>query len=203
MKLYEYEAFPSPRRVRMFLSEKDIDIPRVQVNVPAGEHREPEFLALNPDGVVPVLQLDDNSCISETMAISRYFEELHPTPAMFGSSNKEKAQVEMWQRRVEGGLVGPLAAYFHHATAGLGETERYRNPDWGRNNRKIALQTIERLNRHLADNTFIAGNNFSVADITAYCAIDFAAAMEILIPENSVHLQRWYSDIDRRPSAAA
>ena len=193
MKLYEYEPYPSPRRVRMFLAEKGINIPCVQVDVPAGEHRSPEFLSKNPDGVVPLLELDNGNFISETVAISRYFEENYPQPALMGSTAEEKAAVEMWQRRVENSLANTVATYFHHATEGLGEPDRYRNKEWGEKNREKAISAMRQLEIQLAKNKFIVGDKFSIADITALCAIDFAAAVNIPIPDECRHLKRWYA----------
>ena len=203
MKLYEYEPYPSPRRVRMFLAEKGINIPCVQVDVPAGEHRSPEFLSKNPDGVVPLLELDNGNFISETVAISRYFEENYPQPALMGSTAEEKAAVEMWQRRVENSLANTVATYFHHATEGLGEQDRYRNKEWGEKNREKAISAMRQLEIQLAKNKFIVGDKFSIADITALCAIDFAAAVNIPIPDECRHLKRWYAEVSQRQSAAA
>lgn len=203
MKLYEYEPFPNPRRVRMFLAEKGIEVPRVQVDVPAGEHRLPENLEKNPAAAVPFLELDNGDVISETVAISRYFEEQQPVPPLMGTTSEERARVEMWQRRVEHNLNQALGHYFHHATDGLGESDRYRNRDWGERNAEEALQTMRLLDRQLATHDYIAGDRFSIADITALCAIDFAQAVEIRIPEDCVHLQGWYERVSIRASAAA
>ncbi len=203
MKLYEYEAFPSPRRVRIFLAEKGVDIEREQVDVPAGAHRQPDFLARNPDATVPCLELDDGSHISESVAISRYFEERIPNPPLMGTGAESKAAVEMWQRRVENGLMNPVAAYYHHATDGLGEPDRYRNRDWGERNRDTAVETLRVLDARLADHDFIAGADFSIVDITALCALDFAQAVGISLPQELQHLGRWYTAVSQRDSAAA
>lgn len=130
MKIYEFNAFPSPRRVRMFLAEKGINgIPFEEIDVPEGEHRGEAYLAKNPDGTVPTLALDDGSYISETVAICRYFEARHPAPPLMGETPTEKAEIEMWQRRVEQTLFDTVAAYFHHATPGLGTLELYQNKE--------------------------------------------------------------------------
>ena len=203
MKLYEYKAYPSPRRVRMFLDEKGINVPFVQVNVPAGEHRSAEYLSKNPEGLVPLLELDNGEYISETVAISRYFEENHPQTPLMGTTAEEKARIEMWQRRVENSLANTVATYFHHATEGLGEPDRYRNKDWGEENRQKAITAMMQLNDQLADNQFIAGEQFSIADITALCSIDFATAVNISTPDDCLHLHRWYAEVSQRKSAAA
>ncbi len=143
MKIYEYQAFPNPRRVRMFLAEKGIDgITFEQVDVPEGEHRTDAFKAKNPSATVPLLELDDGAYIGETTAISRYFETVHPEPALMGRTPEEQAAVDMWQRRVEDGLMNAVGAYFHHATPGLGKIELYQNKEWGEKNRERAIATM-------------------------------------------------------------
>ena len=203
MKLYEYEAFPSPRRVRMFLAEKGIEIARQQIDVPAGENRGAEYLNKNPDGVVPLLELDNGEYISETVAISRYFEETHPQPALMGSRAEEKARIDMWQRRVEHSLANPAATFFHHATEGLGEVDRYRNKAWGEKNKETVMAGMRLLENQLAGNKYVAGDTFSVADITALCSIDFAIFLNIPIPDEYEHLKRWHEDVSQRQSASA
>ena len=203
MKLYEYEAFPSPRRVRMFLAEKGIEILREQVDVPAGEHRSAEFLNKNPDGTVPVLELDNGDYVSETVAISRFFEEKYPQQPLMGNSAEKKAAIDMWQSRVEHSLANALAVYFHHATQGLGEADRYRNKEWGEKNKETAIKAMQQLNVQLAESEFVAGNAFPIADITALCALDFATAIDIPMPDSLQHLKRWYAAVSQRQSAAA
>ncbi len=204
MKIYEFKDFPNPRRVRIFLAEKGIDnVSFVQVDVPSGEHRTEAFKAKNPFATVPVLEFDDGICISETVAISRYFEEKHPEPCLMGKTPQEKAEIEMWQGRIENGLMETVAAYFHHATPGLGELETYQNVEWGQKNREKAIATIQFLDQVLSDRKFIAGDAFSVADITGLCSTDFAAFVNIAIPEDCINVKRWYTDISSRPSAKA
>jgi len=203
MKLYEHPSFPNPRRVRIFLAEKGVEVERVTIDVPAGEHRKAPFIDKNPFAEIPALELDDGSCISESAAISRYFEEQHPQPALMGVGAEQKARIEMWQRRVESSLMNAVASYFHHATPGLGELETYQNPDWGQRCRDRALATMKLLDDELAGREFIAGDEFSIADITALCAIDFAKAIEIAIPDGHDNLQRWHTTVSSRPSASA
>ena len=204
MKIYEYRAFPNPRRVRMFLAEKGIDgITFEQVNVPEGEHRTDAFKAKNPSATVPLLELDDGAYIGETTAISRYFETAHPEPALMGRAPKEQAAIDMWQRRVEDGLMNAVGAYFHHATPGLGKIELYQNKEWGEKNRERAIATMHWLDQELADRQFIAGERFSIADITALCGIDYARFCGIGIPAAYTNLQRWYDQVSSRPSAGA
>lgn len=204
MKLYEFDGFPSPRRVRVFLAEKGFDgIESVQVDVPGGEARQESFRSKNPLGEVPVLELDDGTCIGETTAISRYFEELQPEPALFGTTATEKAVVEMWQRRLESGLMGAALTYFHHATAGLGPLETYQNRDWGEKNRERTVATMHLLDKHLEGRTFVAGDNYSIADVTGLCAIDFATYCKIDVPAELANLKAWYNRVSSRPSASA
>ena len=204
MKLHDSRVLPSPRRVRIFLAEKGIgDVEYRQVDVPGGEARKADFLALNPAGEVPVLELEDGTAISETAAICRFFEDLRPEPPLFGNTAQEKATVEMWLRRLEDGLMGAVASYFHHATPGLGDEGRYRNREWGEKSREKAKATMGQLDRQLAGQSFVAGDHFSVADIVALCAIDFADVCKIDQPEGAANLRDWYQRVSSRPSATA
>lgn len=204
MKIYDYKGFPNPRRVRIFLAEKGIEnVPFEHVDVLAGDHRKPEFLAKNPYAAVPVLELDDGTYVSESMAISRYFEERHPTPSLLGRSATEKAEIDMWQRRVEASILEPALAYFHHGTEGFGPLEIYQNPDWGSHNRDRVAGGLEKLDHQLNERSYVVGDRFSVADITAICGIDMAKAVGIDIPEDSVNVRRWYDVVSVRPSVAA
>ncbi len=202
MKLYDYKPFPHPRRVRMFLAEKGIDISVEQIDVMAGEHRSEEYLNKNPEGLVPLLELDNGDYISETVAISRYFEEKQPEPALMGTNPEDKAKVEMWHRRVESTLFNPFITYFHHATDGLGDT-RYRNKDWGEQNKKIAVGMMKKLDEQLAKTKFIAGDSLTIADITAVCGIDLGSMLNIPIPDEYKNLKRWHDEVSQRQSAAA
>ncbi len=204
MKIYEFAGFPNPRRLRIFLAEKGISgIDFSQIDVPNGAHREQSFLEKNPYGTVPTLELEDGSYISETVAICRYFEEVHPTPSLFGDDARSKAEIEMWQRRAEHALFDPIATYFHHATPGLGPLERYQNIEWGEANLRFFQNEMVRLDARLANFSFIGGAAYSIADITALCAIDFGGFVDISIPENLNNLARWYEGMSNRPSASA
>ncbi len=203
MKLYEFEPFPNPRRVRMFLAEKGVDIEREQINVPEGEHRTAAYKAKNPGATVPCLELDDGSHISGCVAISRYFEAANPSPSLMGSTAAEQANISMWQRRVEEGLMDASTTYFHHATPGLGALELYQNKDWGEKNRERTIATMKTLDDELASKKFVAGDNFSIADITALCAIDFAVFAEIAKLEDYPNLNRWHGEVSARQSASA
>lgn len=203
MKLYDTQALPNPRRVRIFLAEKGVNIPFEQVDVLNGEHRKPTFLERNPDATVPLLELANGNYISETVAISRYFEELYPEKPLMGTNPEERAAVEMWQRRVEHSLMNTLVSFFHHTTDGFGDKDRYRNKEWGQHNRERFLSSLDLIDKQLQGNAFIAGENFSIADITALCAIDLAKALQIDIPAKYKHLHDWYKNVSQRESAAA
>ncbi len=203
MKLYDTQALPNPRRVRMFLAEKGVTIPLEQVDVPAGEHRSPDFLQKNPDAAVPLLELSDGNYISETVAISRYFEERYPEQPLMGRDPEEKAQVEMWQRRVEHSLMNTLVAFFHHATDGFGEKDRYRNKEWGEHNRQRFNDSLQQIDSQLQNHQYIAGDSFSIVDITAVCAIDLAKMLKIDIPAKYKHIHNWYDEVSKRESAKA
>ncbi len=204
MKLYQSNSLPSPRRVRMFLAEKGIDdVELIDVDVAGGAAREPGFLARNALGEVPVLELDDGGHIGEAAAISRYFEELFPAPALFGATPEDKGRVEMWLRRIETGLMGAVAAYYHHATPGFGDSGRYRNREWGENSRERATNTMRLLDGALGAEDFVAGATFSVADIAALCALDFAITCGIEIPSGANNLRAWHERVSLRESAAA
>ena len=150
MKLYDCKGAVNPRRVDIFLAEKGIEIDRVQVDVFGGEHRSDKFRKLNPSCAVPFLELDDGVVISESTAISRYIEGQQPQPPLMGKTPQEQAYISMWQRRVEDGLLYAAQHYFHHATPGLGEPDRYRNADWGEANKQRAIETMRWLDKELA-----------------------------------------------------
>lgn len=204
MKIHEYSGFPGPRRVRMFLAEKGIESMEFeQIDVPGGAHRDEAFLAKNPYATVPVLELDDGAYISEAIAICRYFESAQPQPALMGTSPANRAEVEMWQRRVEQTMYDTIATYFHQGTAGLGDLETYQNTAWGQENKDRYEQALVRMDNHLEGREYIAGDQYSVADITALCAIGFAGFVEMTIPAELENLTRWYNAVSSRPSANA
>jgi len=203
MKLYEFEAFPNPKRVRMFLAEKGVDIERVQVNVPAGEHRTERYKLKNPDGTVPFVELDDGRVISGCVAISRYIEASTPANPLMGETPAEAAEISMWQRRVEDGLMDASTTYYHHATEGLGELEPYQIKEWGQKNGERAKATIASLNERLADQDYIAGSRFSIADITAFAGYGFAKYVGLADDIDVPHVDRWFANIGERASASA
>lgn len=209
MKFYDCKTAPSPRRVRIFLAEKGVDIEAVQVDLGAGEQFSDDFRKVNPDCVVPALELDDGSCISEVIAICQYIEDLYPQPELLGRSPEERAQVSMWNGKVEQlGLMAMMDA-FRNASKGLidralpGPEPYAQIPELADRGRKRVQQFLYRLDDQLADNTFVAGERYSIADISAMVLVDFAGWIKIAIPDDASHVARWYADVSKRPSAAA
>jgi glutathione S-transferase len=203
MKLYnENNPAPNPRRVRMFLAEKGLSIPLVHVPMRQGAHKSAEFVAKNSLGQVPVLELDDGSTLSESIAICRYLEELHPTPTLFGENAWQRAQVEMWSRRIEFGLMSRIGAVWvntHRFTAHLGT--QYK--DYGEASRERALKSMHWLNDELEGREFIAIGRYSMADIVALTTLDFGTFIGIKMPEQLANLHAWHARVSARPSAAA
>ncbi|MFT4941394.1 MAG: glutathione S-transferase [Paraglaciecola sp.] len=202
MKIFETRTAPSPRRVRIFLSEKNIPMDYVQLDIEKGENLSPQFKAKNPVGKVPILQLDDGICISEAASICRYFEEIQPEPSLMGTNALEKAQIDMWQRQVEMYLFMQVGMCFQHTT-GYFKDRMTPIKEYGVVAGKNALDFLKILDHRLSESEFIAGETFSIADITALCAIDFARVVKLKIAEEQQNLQRWYQSVSSRPSAKA
>ncbi len=203
MKLYGAPTpAPNPRRVRIFLAEKGIDLPETFVDMRKREHKSPEYREKNSLGQIPTLELDDGTTISETVAICRYFEELHPEPNMFGKTALEKAQVDMWTRRVELQLMIPVGMFWRHAhpyTAAL----LTQHKDFGESNREAVRGVMGWLDRELAGREFIALDRFTIADICALSTIDFAAWIGLETPAELANLTAWRERVSARPSASA
>ncbi len=203
MKLYDGGRAPNPRRVQIFLKEKGIEIGEViQLDLNAHDHRSEAMIAKNPTGTVPFLELDDGTVISETIAICRYFEEMQPEPALFGRNSHERVMVEMWNRRVEFGFMARVAFSFRHLHPGAAVLEDDQNEAWGLKNQKQAVEYMPILNNQLEHNRFIAGDHLSVADITAFVSCQFMKPARIKMPDEMVHLKRWFEEILERPSTA-
>jgi glutathione S-transferase len=205
MKLYDVTQAPNPRRVRVFLAEKGIDVPTVQVDMRAGEHKTPDFLRRNPSGKVPVLELDDGTCIGESVAICRYFEALQPAPPLFGTEPAEIARIDMVNRQIEFELLGPVGqAWVNGPVVAKAMPGREQIPAAKTAGEKGARAFYRRLNEALENQRCMAGNAFSVADITALCVIDFAASLVDLEPDKALeNLWRWHGEVSSRPSATA
>jgi len=203
MKIVETKAAPNPRRVRIFLAEKGIELAFEQVDLMRGGLKTPEFSALNPFQRVPVLVLDDGTAIAETVAICRYFEELQPEPALFGQGALACARVEMWNRRMDLGLLASVAQAFRHLHPAMAELEVPQVAAWGEANKPRALEILRIMDQELAKQRYLAGDQYSIADITALVAIDFMKPARIERPPQLEHLARWYAEVAMRPSAKA
>jgi glutathione S-transferase len=203
MKLYGAPMpAPNPRRVRIFLAEKGLELAETQVDLRKREHKSPEHRARNSLGQVPTLELDDGTTISETVAICRYFEELHPEPPLFGVTALEKAQVDMWVRRMEFVLMTPVGNFWRHAhpfTAAL--LTQFK--DFGESNRQAYSNAQKWLDRELEGRSFIAGETYTMADICALSTVDFATWIGLPVEPERTHLAAWHGRVSARPSAAA
>ncbi|GLS33284.1 Glutathione S-transferase [Mesorhizobium albiziae] len=203
MKLFDGGRAPNPRRVRVFLAEKGISVPLVPVDMGALGHRQEPVASRNPLRRLPVLELDDGTVITESVAICRYFEELQPEPPLLGTGALGKALVEMWQRRMELNLMLPVAQAFRHIHPAMKEWEVPQVPEWGEANKPKAIEFLRVLDKELADREFAAGDAFSIADITGMIAVDFMKPARIQLPEELANVTRWYAALRARPSAAA
>ena len=193
---------PNPRRVRIFAAEKGITLETRDLSIPAREHKSDEFVALNPRGQTPALQLDDGTVIAESVAICRYLEGLHPEPPLFGTSPKEQALIEMWCRRVEMILMPPVGAVWVHThkfTAAIPG----RNAEWGESNRPRVDDAMRYFDASLEGREFLASDAYSIADILLLCTVDFAGFVGMAVPADLTHLQAWHARVSARPSAAA
>ncbi|MBE2241382.1 MAG: glutathione S-transferase family protein [Burkholderiaceae bacterium] len=206
MKLYVAPRAPNPRRVRIFLAEKGItSIETVDVDLNAGEHRSEAFRAKSPMARVPVLELDDGRALGETRAICTYLEGLQPEPNLMGNGFEERAFIEMADRRIEHYLGTYLANAIRHTHPGLAPLEQPQFPEFGRSQAEKAREVARWLDGVLADQDYIAGARFTIADITAFCILEFARGLLKFKPgdEGLTHLQAWRDRIAARPSAKA
>ncbi len=209
MKLYDCQMAPNPRRVRVFLAEKGVDILKTEVSIIEGENLKPEYLAVNPRGLLPTLELDDGNRIDETIAICRYIEETHPEPNLMGQDALEKAQIESWQRHMEFDGLNPTGEMFRNSfdpfkNRGLPGLENVQAiPELAARGKAGVERFYERLEQRLSQSTYIAGERYTIADITALCVVDFASFAKMGIPEANTNTKRWHADVSARPSAKA
>ena len=209
MKLFDMTDAPNPRRVRVFLAEKGIDIEKIQVDIMGGENLKSDYLAVNPRGVLPTLQLDDDTIIDEASAICRYFEETNAQPPLYGTDAKSKAQIESWVRQIESDVFTPAAdvlrnthpVFENRSIPGTDDTPQVAALAERGADRAQAFYA--RLDKHLAVSQHIAGDRYTAADITAMCAIDFAEFVGIAVPAELDNLAKWRSRVSSRPSALA
>ncbi|MFO1152817.1 MAG: glutathione S-transferase [Rhodospirillales bacterium] len=209
MKLYDFARAPSPRRVRIFLAEKNVTLPMVQVDLRKGEQQEDWFLRLNPWATVPVLELDDGTAISEASACCRYLEEIYPDPPLLGRTAAEKGVIAMWDHRCEIDGFLAVAEAFRNETPGMkdralpGVPSFPQIPVLAERGRLRVVHFMQLLDQRLAGSEYLAGDVFTVADITALISIDFAGWLKITIPPERPHLARWHGLVSARPSAGA
>ena len=209
MKLYDFAPAPNPRRVRIFLAEKGIVLPTVQVNLRANEQFSPAFRAVNADCTVPVLELDDGARIADVLAICVYFEASQPEPPLMGVGARDQANVAAWQRRVERDGFLAVVEAFRNSTPGFkgralpGPDDYEQIPALAERGRARLGKFFAMMNACLADREFVAGQRYSIADITALVTVDFAGWIKLRIPDDCSHLRRWYDAVSARPSAEA
>jgi glutathione S-transferase len=203
MKLYDGGRAPNPRRVRVFLAEKGITVPIEELDFATLQHRSDAYAAINPMRRVPALVLDDGTAIAESIAICRYFEVLQPDPPLFGRTALDSAMVEMWNRRAEHHLLGPVTTVFQHLHPYMKRLVDPQVPAWGEANKPRVFDFLQFLDGELRNRPYIAGNDFTVADITTIVAVDFMKVSKLALPDDLANLRRWREVVSARPSAAA
>jgi glutathione S-transferase len=203
MKIYDFAYAPNPRRLRIFVAEKGLKIPTEQVDLTTGKNRTPEMLAKNPAGGLPFVELDDGTHLAESVAICRYLEGLHPEPNLMGKDSSEQAFIEMWNRRVELNLFAAAARAFQH-TNELFKARIKQFPEYGATQRETVANQFKWLDAQIGNKPFIAGDRFTIADITAEVAVDFAVqAAGVAMDPALKNLGRWHQSVSSRPSAKA
>ncbi len=204
MKLYTSPMpAPNPRRVRIFLAEKGVTVPLVDIALIKREHKSPEHLSRNSLGQTPVLELDDGACISETVAICRYLESVFPAPALFGRNALEQAHVDMWVRRIEFQVMAPAGNFWRHAHPFTAAIVNPQYKEFGESNRVAYTHALKWLDGELANTPFIAGDVYTIADICALSTVDFATWIGLPMPDGAANLGAWHAKVRSRPSAAA
>jgi glutathione S-transferase len=203
MKIYNSSLAPNPRRLRIFVAEKGLKIPTEEVDIFTGQNRTPQMLAKNPAGGLPFVELDDGTHLAESVAICRYLEGLHPEPNLMGKDNREQAFIEMWNRRMELNLFAVAARAFQH-TNELFKARLKQFPEYGETQRETVKQQLQWLDAQIGNKPFIAGDRFTIADITALVAVDFAAQAAGVSADPALkNLARWHQSVSSRPSAKA
>jgi glutathione S-transferase len=201
MKLYDGGRAPNPRRVRIYLAEKGVAVPTEQIDLGSMQHKSAAYAAINPLMRVPALVLDDGTVITESIAICRYFESLHPAPPMFGAGGLEQTMVEMWTRRVEQNLFFPITQVFRHLHPAMKPMEVPQVAEWGEANKTRVADFLPILDRALLGRRFLASTHYSVADITALVAVDFMKPAKLAVAPQHGNVLRWHADVSARPSA--
>ena len=202
MKLHEFPGAPNPKKVRVYLAEKGIEVPSVPVNIVTGENRQPEFLKKNPMGGLPVLELDDGTYLPESLAIIAYFEELHPNPPMIGTTPLERARVRAIERLCELSVLGRIAVIFQN-THPLFASRLKQSADAAESARAALTTNLKVLDEKIGSNPFVAGAQPTIADCTLFAALQFAEFGQIAIDPSLKNVHRWYESFKQRPSATA
>ena len=203
MKLFDLPPSPNARRVRIFIAEKGLEIPIVPVNMMTGENQSEDYLAKNSLGKMPLLELDDGTCIAESAAICRYLEEMNPNPPLMGRNPLEKALVEMWHRRMELEFLIPMITIFLH-TGEMWKDRVTQIPQVAETGILNVKERMEWLDRELDGKEFITGEDYTVADIAAQCAFVMGkAALGLRIAEDQLNLSNWFTRVSSRPTARA
>ena len=202
MKFYDCQTAPSPRRARIFIAEKGLDIETVEIDLGKAEQLSDDFKRKNPRCTVPVLELDDGRYLAESSAICRYFDELQPSPPLFGTGLKERAMVELWHRRMEFELALPIIDAVQNSHAFFADrTEQL--PEFAERCRSQALESLCWLDTVLAEREFVAGDEYTVADIVAFVGVEFGRLSDIRVDPNHTNVSRWHAEVSARPSAGA
>ena len=207
MRIYEFKRAPNPKRVQMFLAEKKIDIEYVQVNVRSGENRESNYLSINPKSGVPALQLDNGVIISESMAICRYFDAIKPEPYLFGETAEERGLVEMWNRRIEIEGINSVGDCLRNSSEAFKDKAvpdprvTQQIPELAERGRMLANRFLDDINNKLKNSEYVAGNQFSMADINLFVLLDFASWIKVIPNDNHVNLIKWKEEVSSRESA--
>ena len=203
MKIYDWYDGPYPARVRIALAEKGLlsQVEFIPVNLWKGEHKKPEFLAINYSGTLPVLALNDGTLIAECTAITQYLDVLDGNPLLTGKTPVEKGLIQMMTKRAEIEFLDAVSVYFHHATAGLGpEVELYQNAEWGEKMREKAIRGMHYFDSVVRSQPYVAGQAFSMADIAVTGGMIFSALVNLAVPDECTALKAWYLNIQHRPS---
>ncbi|MBF2755279.1 MAG: glutathione S-transferase family protein [Gammaproteobacteria bacterium AqS3] len=202
MKLYTCSTAPNPRRVAIFLAEKGLELPQVEVSIADGEHKKPEYRKIAPNARLPALELDDGRVLLESPSICCYIESLHPEPPLLGRDTTEASFIDMWSRRIELELMMPMAAAFRHTHPGMAQLER-QVPEYGQISREAVEKRLKVLDRDLGETQYVAGDSYSMADITLVCTLDFFSAVGKFDLKPHANILRWRSLVGDRPAIAA
>jgi len=209
MKFHDCQTAPSPRRARIFIAEKGLEIETVEVDLGKGEHLSDAFKQINPRCTVPVLELDDGTCLSENIGIATYLEALKPNPPLMGTTPAERGLIAAWNARVELEGLWPVADAFRNRSKGLagraitGPSNYEQIPELAERGRARAVEFFDMLDERLGESEYLAGSSFSLADITALVVVDFAGWVKLGVADHHQNTRRWYQAVSTRPSVSA